>query len=861
MFPIYLTPASISYLNQFLLALLIAFYLGMRLIRTKRQPGNRQDCLLTIFFSLTALFSALFFLEVSFLPTERLYVVYLENSVLGLLLVVLIQFAYEFPVPQDKQKWERFVALLLSGAYFLWEAGFAVWRFQLLQSGQVEFRHNYMDIPVALEFLWVIILFTRSSIQNWNLPSSRRFALVFVIPFWLAMLNILRSYYAVSTTFYHINLSIGILFTIFLFALIYLTSQPEQISFIDKLSGAVLTGVLAVFGTIAWLVAPAYAAQYSPSIIDQRTIRFSPNENGGYDVSETLFHFESDLGKSLNIFDETNNADRQIYETAFEFPFFGESYKTIYISNDGAIGIGGQFTWRDFQYRFARVPMIFPLLVDLNPGLCDGCGVFLRQETDRLIITYYRIPSYNHPKAVYTFQVFLYPNGVFEFTYNGLPELTFYVDDRPESTAWVIGAKPARAPRESASFLNLPVQSDQGGILQDEYRSFRMYLHNFMLPLAIAITISGLLFLSMLPLTLKFSFARPLDALLKGVETLNRGQYNASLHVQSNDEIGFLTESFNRLSGELNNLISDLEIRVAERTSALRESEERYRQLFNLESDAILIIRNSDGQILETNNAAAELYGFSHRELLSMKNTDLSAEPEATRQATNTPAPSDTVVKIPLRWHRKKDGTRFPVGITARFVTWKGESVHLAAIRDITEQHQAEQELMHLAITDPLTSLPNRRHFLTQAENHFTRANQPPYSLALMMLDMDNFKNINDQYGHTAGDQALCEAARILAGNLRSIDLLARMGGEEFAILLPRTPKTEARRIGERLCRALAETPIRVENHEVRLTVSIGVAALDETVHTLDEFLRRADQALYLAKEAGRNRCEIWTGA
>jgi len=292
----------------------------------------------------------------------------------------------------------------------------------------------------------------------------------------------------------------------------------------------------------------------------------------------------------------------------------------------------------------------------------------------------------------------------------------------------------------------------------------------------------------------------------------------------------------------------------------LRESEERYRQLFDFESDAIFIIRNSDGQILLVNKAASALYGFSHEELLTMHNTDLSAEPEATRKATNTPAPSDSTIKIPLRWHRKKDRTRFPVGITARFVTWKGESVHIAAIRDITEQYQIEQELVQLAITDALTSLPNRRHFLTQAEQIFARVNQPPYRLAIMMLDIDYFKKVNDQYGHAAGDKALCEVARILSENLRPNDLFARIGGEEFAILLPRTPRPEAHQIGDRLCQALANTPIRVENHDIKMTVSIGVAAMENSNSSLDELLNRADQALYIAKEQGRNRCEIWDG-
>ena len=127
---------------------------------------------------------------------------------------------------------------------------------------------------------------------------------------------------------------------------------------------------------------------------------------------------------------------------------------------------------------------------------------------------------------------------------------------------------------------------------------------------------------------------------------------------------------------------------------ALRESEERYRQLVEMESDALLLIDNETGRILEVNGAAATLYGFTREELLAMKNTDLSAQPEETQRVTHgTPVISDQVVTIPLRIHRKKDGTEFPVEITGRFFVSRGRPVHIAAIRDITERQQAQDAL------------------------------------------------------------------------------------------------------------------------------------------------------------------------
>jgi PAS domain S-box-containing protein len=121
---------------------------------------------------------------------------------------------------------------------------------------------------------------------------------------------------------------------------------------------------------------------------------------------------------------------------------------------------------------------------------------------------------------------------------------------------------------------------------------------------------------------------------------------------------------------------------------ALRDSEEKYRQLFELESDAIFLIDNVTGQIFEVNSAATTLYGYTHDELLRLRNTDLSAEPERTRQAM-----AEQHQLIPMRWHRRHDGTIFPVEITARHLVWRDRPVHIAAIRDITAHQQAEQAL------------------------------------------------------------------------------------------------------------------------------------------------------------------------
>lgn len=168
------------------------------------------------------------------------------------------------------------------------------------------------------------------------------------------------------------------------------------------------------------------------------------------------------------------------------------------------------------------------------------------------------------------------------------------------------------------------------------------------------------------------------------------------------------------------------------------------------------------------------------------------------------------------------------------------------------------RQVHQLAITDSLTGIYNRRHFFDLANKEFERARRYGRSLALIMWDIDHFKIVNDTFGHLVGDQVLKVVAERSRKHLREIDLLARYGGEEFVALLPEVHLNAACEVGERLRAAIGEHPILVGEHEVRITVSIGMAILDDGCPNVEILLDRADQALYQAKNAGRNRVEAW---
>ena len=229
----------------------------------------------------------------------------------------------------------------------------------------------------------------------------------------------------------------------------------------------------------------------------------------------------------------------------------------------------------------------------------------------------------------------------------------------------------------------------------------------------------------------------------------------------------------------------------------------------------------------------------------------------------------NTMLEDAVRYARNEGFRQFPV------VSDKGELVGIVTQSDIMDaaekllrgytrelenrMEKASKRMTRLIMTDELTGLSNRRYVRERLKEEFDRCRRYSLPVSCLMVDIDHFKMINDEFGHPAGDTVLRRLAKLLAGNLRSGDICARVGGEEFLILLPHTMLSGALVVANRTRRTVADTVFRLRRKQMRITVSVGVCNLSaHGPKTANDFLRMADDALYVAKRKGRNRVESY---
>lgn len=334
-------------------------------------------------------------------------------------------------------------------------------------------------------------------------------------------------------------------------------------------------------------------------------------------------------------------------------------------------------------------------------------------------------------------------------------------------------------------------------------------------------------------LALRAGVLGPIERLRDAIARVGAGERNIKLPVHSSDELGQVTSVFNDMQDKL------------------AATETRIRAVTDNVFDAI-ITADEKGVIESVNPAVERMFGYAPAELLGKNVSMLMPEPYSKEH--------DRYIRRYMQTGKgriinsraettgmRKDGEKFPLEISLREMFLGGKRYFVAVARDITESKRQTAALEYQALHDALTELPNRTLLSDRVRQNILLAQRDHQPLALLVMDLDRFKDINDTLGHQIGDRVLQEVAKRVRGVLRESDTIARLGGDEFAVLLPRTISDQAQRIAEKLLASIEE-PFVLGEQVLHIGVSVGISLFPQ--HGDDEvtLMQRADVAMYVAK-------------
>jgi diguanylate cyclase (GGDEF)-like protein/PAS domain S-box-containing protein len=323
-----------------------------------------------------------------------------------------------------------------------------------------------------------------------------------------------------------------------------------------------------------------------------------------------------------------------------------------------------------------------------------------------------------------------------------------------------------------------------------------------------------------------------------------------------------LTLSVNKIGPDtLMAVVQDISLAIAQETR-IRNDQHRFRAIFEYIRDYAICTVAPDGCVEEWNRSLRRIGGWDPNDVDGMSiNLFFPASVSAT-QATGSAllerARQHGTAEFE-GWSLRKDGSVFWGSTVATALPDREGHAngYVLVTRDLTERKQHEDRLVALATTDPLTGTCNRRAGEFCLKDALTAWQRHGTNFALLLVDCDHFKRVNDRWGHDVGDKVLVALVRICRENLREADTIIRWGGEEFLLCLPGADRNMALSIAERLREAIARAPIDHKGANVQVTVSIGIALVSTSDGYSDDIVRRADRALYRAKQAGRNRVEL----
>lgn len=370
--------------------------------------------------------------------------------------------------------------------------------------------------------------------------------------------------------------------------------------------------------------------------------------------------------------------------------------------------------------------------------------------------------------------------------------------------------------------------------------------------------------------TVSIILVKPLMRLSDAADQLAMGDFSAVLPAESTDELGhmvrafsFMRESRKKVESELIDLNASLESIVMARIGELRDSESYIHAVLDNANEGIVVIDEA-GLIVSFNRAAEKIFGYAAHEiikqnfnlLVSAENLELSGKYHTYIDISeNESFFGKTREVVGLR----KDFSAFPLELKTSHIRIQSKLLFISTARDITERKDTEQRISHMANHDALTKLPNRsllQDRIQQTLAHNRRHNQ---MAAVLFIDLDKFKIINDTMGHDVGDSLLKEASARLLSEVRSEDTVARQGGDEFIILLSTINQAEdAGIIAQKMLDTLIQ-PFIIKGKELHIGASIGIAVFPDDGGSMELLLKNSDIAMYHAKESGRGNYQYFS--
>lgn len=284
----------------------------------------------------------------------------------------------------------------------------------------------------------------------------------------------------------------------------------------------------------------------------------------------------------------------------------------------------------------------------------------------------------------------------------------------------------------------------------------------------------------------------------------------------------------------------------------IRESEARYKGLASVAFDGVAV--HFDGILLQANRSFDAIFGYKDGDTTGRSIYDLVIEDQ--REYFKRELDSGNVLELE---GLREDGRHIYIEASTRACSFLGEPAYVTAVRDISARKNAEQAIRHQAYFDGLTGLPNRLLFFDRLTVAVDQAARDKKKLAVMFLDLDRFKNVNDSLGHNVGDVLLFEAAERLSACLRKGDTVSRLGGDEFTVLLNEIGDVkDATEVAEKIVRAINE-PYMIQEQNINIGISVGIALYPDHATDADALIKNADAAMYHAKDNGRNNFQIFS--